>query len=219
MRRAGAAQPDRAGKSVTGRGAEAAAAGPWRPPGGRAGQGVDARERAAARQSPERGAPDPAPAPAAGKGATGRERPGGGAGGAGATQGEGAATAGRGTGARGHRRAGRTMERPRPHSSRAEPVEGKPKSPGPRWSPLIPALPTFLPSNSTQRSRSPPHRLPIPEDASLFPPAPGLALPAGVGGGCQEGRGGWRSCLAGVVRALQRGCGWGARDTLLCQAL
>lgn len=109
--------------------------------GGRAGQGVDATDRAAAHSSPEARLPDPASAPAAaGKRAGG----GGGAGGAGATQGEGATATRRGPGSRGHGQEGRASEQPTP----TIPVLGAgPLKQSPRSFLKVPKLmfsPTFL---------------------------------------------------------------------------
>lgn len=109
--------------------------------GGRARQGVDAPERAAAQRSFEARRPDPASAPAAaGKGANG----GGGAGGAGATQGEGATAAGRGPGWRGHGREGRASGLPTPTASvlEADPLKQSPRSFFKVPTPML--SPTFL---------------------------------------------------------------------------
>lgn len=102
-------------------------------------------------------------------------------------------------------------------SSRAEPLEGNPKSPGlARVPSSLLSLPSFPATPHCAPEALP--RLPIPEDASLFPPAPGLALPAGVGGGCQEGRG-LEAWLGRSGPSLGERLWVQALDPLLCQAL
>lgn len=194
-------------KSVTHQGAAAPAARSWRPARGRATRrGVDAREGAAARQSPEPRTPPPPPAD--GKGATGRERAGGGAGGAGATQGEGAAAAGRGPGARGHRRGGRASKRPPPPSSRAEPLEGNPTSPSLSEPPNL--CSPHLPSQQLHKALQEPSpgTPPIPEDpvpASLSPAWPSPLGQEGAAGSREEAGG----RLGRALRASETGRGWG----------
>lgn len=137
-------------KSVSGPGASRAAGSPsslaGRPAaGGRAGQGVDAPERAAAQPSPEARRPDPASAPAA----AGKERTGGrGRGRRGHTRGR-RHRRREGSGMRGHGRGGRASELPTPPAEvlRAEPLQPSPRGfsqvPTPMFSPTFLYYPGF----------------------------------------------------------------------------